>query len=236
LIFRRAYNLYFSKERKFTQSLCLLLGFCPRNISLYHQAFKHSSTTQQGEVSNERLELLGDSVLNMIIAEYLFRKFPNRREGFITEMRSKIVSRQQMNEIAYDMALHHFIKKSTSIRNLKDNDLLGNALEALIGAVFLDFGFIKARHFILRKFVAPHIDLAALERTEVNFKSKFINWAQINRHTPEFKLVGERKVGHRTLFVVGAFINDEQKGSGENFNKKQAEQQAAEEACKVLVI
>lgn len=236
MILRRAYNLYLSPEKKFTHSLCLLLGFCPKNISVYHQAFKHSSSTLEGEVNNERLELLGDSVLNLVIAEYLFKKFPTRREGFMTEMRSKIVSRSQMNEIAYDMALHSFIRHSNSIRNIKENDMLGNALEALIGAVFLDFGFKKAKQFIIKKFITGHIDIVELEKTDYNFKSKLINYTQVNKLTFEFKIIEEKKVARRSFFKIGVFVNDELKGEGENFNKKQAEQSAAEAACKAMQI
>ena len=236
MILRRAFNLYLSSDKQFAKSLTLLLGFCPRNISLYHQAFKHSSSTLQGETNNERLELLGDSVLNLVIADYLFRKFPTRREGFMTEMRSKMVSRQQMNEIAFDMALPSFIQHSQSIRALRENDMLGNALEALIGAVYLDFGYEKAHQFILQKFITAHIDMVELEKTDFNFKSKLINWAQSNKMICEFKIIEEKKATNRTLYEIGAYLNSELKGKGENFNKKQAEQQAAEDACKALGI
>lgn len=236
MILRRIYNLLLSPEKEFTRSLRLILGFTPRNLALYHQAFQHASVTSDGAVNNERLELLGDSVLNMIIADLLFRKFPNRREGFMTEMRSKIVSRSQMNEIAFQMALPNFIRRSHSIRNLRENDLLGNALEALIGAVYLDAGYKGARRFVLDKMIAPHLDIAALEKIDYNFKSKLINWSQANRKVCSFKVIDEKRADHRILYKIGAFVDEALYGEGENFNKKQAEQQAAEIACKALQI
>ncbi|MFM2225650.1 MAG: ribonuclease [Bacteroidota bacterium] len=180
--------------------------------------------------------MLGDSVLSFVVADYLFKKFPSRREGFLTEMRSKMVSRQSMNEIANDMTLQNFIRFGNNIKSIKDNDILGNALEALIGAVYLDKGYDAAQTFILEKFIRPHIDIYELEKTEFNFKSKLLNWAQLNRHTVEFRILEERKVKNRTLYSCGVFVNNEMKGKGENFNKKQAEKQAAENACKEIAI
>lgn len=236
MILRRIYNLLLSPEKDFTRSLRLILGFTPRNLSLYHQAFHHASISQEGAINNERLELLGDSVLNMIIADLLFRKFPNRREGFMTEMRSKIVSRSQMNEIAFQMALPNFIRRSHSIRNLRENDLLGNALEALIGAVYLDAGYKGARRFVLDKMIAPHLNISELEKIDYNFKSKLINWAQSNKKVCSFKVLDEKRADHRILYKIAAFVDDVSYGESESFNKKQAEQQSAELACKALGI
>ncbi len=235
MILRRVYNLYLSPDKNFTHSLCDILGFCPKNLSLYHLAFRHSSSASDGN-NNERLEMLGDSVLNFVVADFLFNKFLDKREGFLTEMRSKIVSRQSMNDIASDMGLQSFIKYSHSIKNVKENDMLGNALEALIGSVYLDKGYNAARKFILDKFLKPHIDVNELAQTEFNYKSRLLNWAQLNRNTVEFKILEEKKIKHRSLYKVGAFVNNEQKGEGLNFNKKQAEKQAAEAACKELAV
>jgi ribonuclease-3 len=235
LIFRRAYNLFLSPQKEFTHGLRSLIGCCPKNISLYTRAFQHNSLSKSTN-SNERLEMLGDSVLNFVVAEYLFQKFPAKQEGFLTEMRSKIVSRVSLNDIAYDMGLQNFIKYNHSIKNVKDNDLLGNALEALIGAIHVDLGYNGAYKFIHRRFLKPHIDIKLLERTEYNFKSKVINWAQSNRKIIEFKLIEEKKVGYRNFFKIGLFINAEMISEGGNFSKKQAEQMAAEHACKVLSI
>ena len=235
MILRRIYNLYLSPDRNFTRALCDIVGFCPKNLSLYHLAFRHSSSATDGN-NNERLEMLGDSVLNFVVADFLFNKFPSKREGFLTEMRSKIVSRQSMNDIASDMGLQNFIRYSHSIRNVKENDLLGNCLEALIGAVYLDKDYKAARNFILNKFIKVHIDVIELANTEFNYKSRLLNWAQLNKKTVEFKIVEEKKIKHRSLYKIGAFINDEIKGEGTDFNKKQAEKQAAEAACKAMSV
>ncbi len=235
MILRRAYNLYLSPSKSFTQQLCKLLGFCPKNISLYHQAFQHSSSATDG-MNNERLEMLGDAVLSFIVADLLFQKYPTRKEGFLTEMRSKIVSRTRMNEVAHEMNLQVFIKRSQSVRQLKDNNIMGNALEALIGAVYADKGFKATQRFILNKIIKEHVDVDLLENTEFNFKSKLLNWAQTNKQAIEFRIVEEKKLQRRSLFTMGAFINDELKGQGQHFNKKVAEQSAAEEACKVLAV
>ncbi|MEY2829124.1 MAG: ribonuclease [Bacteroidota bacterium] len=237
LIFRRFYNLYISPDKQFTHSLMAVLGFCPKNLAVYHLAFRHSSTNSNLDGNNnERLEMLGDSVLSFVVADYLFKKFPSRREGFLTEMRSKMVSRQSMNEIASDMSIQNFIRFGSNIKSIKDNDILGNALEALIGAIYLDKGFMATQNFILDKFIRNHIDIYELEKTEFNFKSKLLNWSQTNRHAVEFKVLEERKIKNRTLYSCGVFVNTELKGKGENFNKKQAEKQAAENACKELAI
>ena len=235
MILRRVYNLYLSPDKNFTHALCDIVGFCPKNLSLYHLAFRHSSTAADGN-NNERLEMLGDSVLSFVVADFLFQKFPDKREGFLTEMRSKIVSRQSMNDIASDMGLQNFIRYSQSIKNVKDNDMLGNALEALIGSVYLDKGYSAARKFIMDKFLKPHIDVNELVQTEFNYKSRLLNWAQLQRTSVEFKIIEEKKIKHRSLYKIGAYVNNELQGEGQNFNKKQAEKIAAEAACKRLAV
>jgi ribonuclease-3 len=183
--------------------------------------------------SNERLEYLGDSVLNTVIAEMLFARFPYKDEGFMTEMRSKIVSRESLNDLAQKIGLNEIVvfDRRAVGQNLKGS-IFGNALEAFIGAVFLDRGFYGARSFIKHKLLT-HIDVDKLEFTEKNFKGKLIEWTQKNNRTIDFE--SDEEISRKQkIYKVRVKVDGEEYGAAEHLSKKKAEQLASEKACEKL--
>lgn len=233
----RPFIILFSENRKLWLSLRNLLGFYPRNMSLYKLAFSHRSqakdTTNGVKHSNERLEYLGDAILGAVVAEMLFRKFPFKEEGFLTEMRSRLVSREHLKQLAIKLGINQYIKKSTAPDSFRN--MYGDALEALIGAIYMDRGYHVARKFILERIIEHHVDLEAILSTEINFKSRILNWAQRNKHTVVFETFEEEKANDK-LLRVRLLINGEEVATGMDFVKKKAEQIAAEKACMQLQI
>lgn len=228
--FRQIFNLTFSPDKKFVVSLKNLLGFTPKNLSVYHLAFRHSSVSGEVDANNERLEFLGDAVLSVIVAEYVFLKFPYKPEGFLTEMRSKMVSRTSLNSIAKKIGLDEFIKYNKSDRKINKSGISGNAFEALVGAIYLDRGFDATKKFIHTKIIQLHLDLEELEAREVNFKSRLLERSQRMGKKVEFRLKEENIVNHRKFFTMAVFVEGQEMGVGQDFNKKNAEQKAAEKA------
>lgn len=226
---------YFSTERKLFRSLRQILGFYPDNIVIYKLAFKHKSVSgnYQGKVkdNNERLEYLGDAILGAVVAHHLFKRFPYKDEGFLTEMRSKIVSRAHLNKLAVKMGLDKFIQ-SKIVRG--SNSMHGDAFEALIGAVYIDKGYKYAKEFILNRVMKYHIDIDELEAMEVNYKGKLIDWAQKEKRKVKFEVVDEVGRGYGRRYSIQVMIEDQQFGKGIDFSKKRAEQRAAEETCRML--
>ena len=232
--FTPVYNLYFSSQKKFVQSLRNILGFTPGKVALYQLAFTHSSSSSEIGENNERLELLGDSVLNLVITDYLYNKYPYKGEGFLSEMRSKIVSRSQLNIVAQRIGIQSFIEANLSNKSLQKSSTLGNAVEALIGAIYLDKGYAAAERFTKNKLLKIHLDIENLEQKIVNFKSRVINYAQKNNFTIEFKLVGEKQGNNGKIFQIALIVNEEEFGCAEDYNKKRAEQAASKIACEKL--
>ncbi len=232
--------LPFSKHKQLCKNITHISGISPANIKCYIQALRHhsvSSTIHENgsKDSNERLEFLGDAVLNTVIAEYLFKKYPFKSEGFLTEMRSKIVSRESLNELALKLGLNHLVvydRRALGVNN--KNTIFGNALEAFIGAIFLDAGFYAAKKFITQRLLA-HLDIDKIQHTEKNFKGKLIEWAQKNSHSIEFESMEEMS-GKQKIYTVSVVINKETKGSAEHISKKKAEQMASEKAADLLGI
>jgi ribonuclease-3 len=234
------YLLRFSKHRNTYRKIFAITGFVPRNITCYMQALRHHSVSntvhENGQRdSNERLEYLGDSVLNTVIAELLFVRYPYKQEGFLTEMRSKIVSRNSLNDLSLKIGLKellHIDKKMLGMNTR--NTIYGNALEAFIGAIYLDAGYAGARRFIYKKLLV-HIDLDNLQSKETNFKGRLIEWAQkvgktVSFDTEEF-VNQKQKIYKISIVVDGAVI-----AVSENISKKKAEQMAAEIAFEQLNI
>jgi ribonuclease-3 len=225
----------FSREKKFISSLKNIIGFYPGNISVYKLAFSHRSLGKEEggiKLSNERLEYLGDAVLGAVVADMLFKKFPLREEGFLTEMRSKIVSRDHLKQLAFKLGIDQFVKKmggSDSFRSV-----YGDALEALIGAIYIDKGYTKTKKFILQHLINNHVDIDSLEASDTNFKSKILNWAQRNKHSVLFETLEENK--STKLIKVRLVVNDKEISQGIDYIKKKAEQIAAEKACVLLGI
>jgi ribonuclease-3 len=237
----RFYKLYISPNRKYVKVLKNLLGFVPGNLSLYRLAFRHKSVAQNVKKgvknSNERLEFLGDAVLGSVVAEVLFKLYPYEDEGFLTELRSKIVSRNNLNQLARKLGFDKLIEyDSRMLNSSRQGSLLGDAFEALIGAVYLDKGYDFTKNFLINHIIKAHIDIHTLEQTETNFKSKLIEWCQRHGRDITFELVTNQEGENVKLFTVQALIDGEVTGSGKEFSKKNAEKLAAEKACEALGI
>lgn len=224
-------------QKKFVQGIKSITGLSPKNIPVYLLSVTHSSFLNENEKeaeSNERLEFLGDAILDAVIAEYLFKKFPYKNEGFLTEMRSRIVKRETLNHIGKAIGLEELLKIGNGSKVNKS--ILGNALEALIGAVYLDYGFNKTFNFIEIKLIKPFIDLDELISTTDNYKSLLLEWGDKKGKEVVFEIVKSEKHKAFTTFFAEAKIDDVVKGKGKGNNKKKAEQAAAEDACNKLKI
>lgn len=221
--------LSFSKNKSDAQlkkSLKVLLGFTPGNISLYKQAFLHSSKREN--VNNERLEFLGDAVLGVVIAEHLFKLFPYKDEGFLTQLRSKIVNGQNLQHLALKLGIDRHLKVGLKESEKSKSSVYGDAFEALIGAVYLDKGFTVCRNFILKRIVKMHVDIDALMSTDTDFKSQLQIYCQKNKLSLEYRLLSEEQKGKTKIFVVQVFINNKPYITFENYSKRVAEQKAAQ--------
>jgi ribonuclease-3 len=215
--------------------LIRILGFLPGKVGLYELAFIHKSASLSDSKGNplnyERLEYLGDAVLGVVIAEFLYRQFPDKNEGFLTKMRSKIVNGDHLSTLTMQMGLTRLL--DTRIQNEQANrHILGDTFEALIGAIYLDKGYHKARKFLLKRVIRKYIDLAELEKNETNFKSQLIEWAQKNRK--EITFYTDIEPYDPTHFISFVSIGDTLFGSGTGVSKKEAEQFAALETLKEL--
>lgn len=238
----RIYKLHISSEREYIRALKNLLGFVPGNVRLYRMAFRHKSAAivinenESAKNSNERLEFLGDAILGSVVATLLFKKYPFKGEGFLTEMRSKIVSRANLNILARKLGLNELIEYDMRVMTYphRQSSLLGDAFEALIGAVYLDKGYEKTQRFILTRIIAPFVDIQQLENTEMNFKSRLIEWCQQNNKEIQFVKVKNNEEDHSRLFTVDVLIDGEVRGTGQDYNKKNAEKIAAEKAYEAL--
>jgi len=220
---------YFSKDKQFITRLKKITGFFPSDISLYKTAFTHRSLLGNHAKPNEyndRLEYLGDSVLGVVIAEFLYDQFPNEDEGTLTKIKSAMVSRKTLNDIADKLELKPLVKAKINQDNFPLS-LGGNALEALIGAIYLDKGMKGARKFVREKMLIPFYNLEELKDSEHNFKSKLIEWSQKQKVKIYFKVLDEGIEEHNKLFHIGLFINEELKEEGVGKSKKEAEQSAA---------
>jgi ribonuclease-3 len=238
---RRFYKLYLSPNRKYVKSLKNLLGFVPGNLSLYRLAFRHKSVAQNVKKgvknSNERLEFLGDAVLGSVVAEVLFKLYPYEDEGFLTELRSKIVNRVNLNQLARKLGFEQLIQyDNRMVNSTRQGSLLGDAFEALVGAIYLDKGYDFTRNFLVNHIIKSHIDIHRLEQTETNFKSKLIEWCQRHGKDITFELIENQNGESAKLFTVQASVDGEIMGLGKEFNKKNAEKLAAEKACEMLAI
>ena len=227
-------KVLFSKSRSFYFSLAKILGFLPGNRRLYEIAFIHRSASticKDGHlINNERLEYLGDAILDAIIADYLYAHFPQQDEGFLTQLRSKIVKRKQLNKLAYNLGIASFLVSNTNSQQTRIN-LLGNAFEALIGAIYLDKGYRRTKRFVCGRIMERHLDVDRLARKESDFKSRIIEWAQKNKQEISFISQEETKPdSHETFFSTQVMLVDQELGTGTGHSKKDAEQKAAEEA------
>lgn len=222
------------KRKEFKKQLNNVLGFTPGDVSLYKTALSHRSVREGADENNERLEFLGDAVLSSIIAHYLFRKYPYKGEGFLTEMRSKMVNRQKLNEIALKMGLKKITFYNKFDNALKISQIFGNTLEALIGAVFLDKGYKKTQRWVEEYIILPHLFTDDLEGVEINIKNKLYGWANKNGKALEFETLDEKIENGRRLFTIGATVDGELVSQAKGYNKKDASQIAAQMAVEKL--
>jgi ribonuclease-3 len=210
------------------------LGIKPGNSLLYRTALSHRSVKETADENNERLEYLGDAVLSAIVADYLFKRYPYKGEGFLTEMRSKMVNRQQLNDIALKMGLKKLTFYNKFDNSLKGSQIFGNTLEALVGAVYLDKGYPKTSNWVMKQIVIPHMFVDDLELIDINLKNKLIGWANKNGKVLAFELVQEKMEGSRRLFTINAVLDGEMLAQGKGYNKKDASQIAAQLAVEKL--
>lgn len=211
-----------------------MLGFTPDRISLYVAALSHRSVKERVTDNNERLEYLGDAILGSVIADFLFMKYPYKGEGFLTEMRSKMVNRQILNDIAIKMGLKKIISFNRSDASLRTSQIFGNALEAMVGAVYIDQGYQRTKDWVLKKIILPHMFMEDLELAEINKKNKLYSWANRNGRLLEFETLDEKIENGRRLFTVAAVVDGEIIAEGKAFNKKDASQVAAQLAAEKL--
>ncbi|WP_300702949.1 ribonuclease III [Bacteroides sp.] len=231
-------RLLFHKERESYFCFYRILGFFPHNIQVYQQALLHKSTSLRSDkgrpLNNERLEFLGDAILDAIVGDIVFKHFEGRREGFLTNTRSKIVQRETLNKLAVEIGLDKLVKYST--RSSSHNSYMyGNAFEAFIGAIYLDQGYERCKQFIEEKIFKKHIDLDKMSRKEVNFKSKLIEWSQKNKMEVSFELIEQfLDEDYNPMFHTEIRIEGLSAGTGTGYSKKESQQNAAQMALKKI--
>lgn len=206
-------------------------GYSPKNISLYQQAFFHSSISVKRSgtvVSNERLEFLGDAILGAIVADYLFKMYPYKDEGFLTQLRSKIVNGQNLKELALKFGFNHFLKATLTKDEKTKSSAYGDAFEALIGAVYLDMGFNKTKQFVVSRIIKIHVDIETLAKTNEDYKSQLQIYCQKNKFTLEYKLLSEERQGANKMYVIEVYVNERAYTKFESYSKRTAEQKAAQ--------
>lgn len=226
-------NLFRSKDPLY-RAIHNLTGYRPKNLTLYRLAFTHSSARLETEIgykkNNERLEYLGDAVLDLIVAELLFKKFPFRDEGFLTEMRSKVVNANFLDQMARKLGLDTLLQETSGYqKNQKPSkNMNADVFEAFIGAFYLDHGFTKTSLFVQKRVMKVFVDFETLVHTESNFKSRLVEWSHRNNKKIAFEVADTRQQGRHKQFVVELLVDDQVVAQGIDVNKKQAEQKAAE--------
>jgi ribonuclease III len=232
-------KLFSSPRKEFYLFLKGLLGFYPSNLKLYDLAFIHKSASvydsQGNQVNNERLEFLGDAILGAIIAEFLYNRFPQQDEGFLTKNRSKLVNRTFLTRLTFDMGLNVFIDSHTT-KNIDKSHIYGDALEALIGAIYLDTDFQTTKYFVTKKILSQFVNLNEIEQKDSNFKSRLIEWSQKNKKEIKFETTEEPDADKSTQprFITKIFLENKELGRGTGTSKKEAQQNAARETLKKL--
>lgn len=238
-LFRKRINgTYLVNKQEFSSCLKKILGFRPGNLKLYEIAFIHRSasfTLPDGKrVNNERLEYLGDAVLDAILSDYLFEKFPDANEGFLTKIRSRIVNRDVLNQLAVSMGINQILISNVSSAHPTRN-LYGDAFEALIGSVFIDKGFKKTKKLFLKNVLNKYLDLNTIVNTDSDYKSLVFEWVQKNKSNLIFTYNEEYDFNlKKSVFSTTLFIDRKELGEGHGSSKKEAEQEAASQAWKHL--
>ena len=231
-------KLPFRKEKELFSSLREILGFYPRRIELYKLALMHKSIARRNAkgkpVNNERLEFLGDAVLDAVVGDIVYRHFEGKREGFLTNTRSKLVQRDTLNKLAQEMGINQLIL-SSGHSNSHNNYMGGNAFEALVGAIYLDRGYDMCMRFMQKRILSQLINIDKVAYKEVNFKSKLIEWSQKNKVKLDFKLVSQSKEsGGSPTFIYKTVIEGVEGGQGKGYSKKESQQLASKETLQRL--
>ena len=223
-------RLPFRKEKELYLSLYKILGFFPKDIHYYKQALMHKSIMRREKgkpINNERLEFLGDAILGAVVGHIVYIHFDGKREGFLTNTRSKIVQRETLNKLALELGITDLIL-SSGHSSSHNSYLGGNAFEALVGAIYLDKGYKACMQFVEKRILGNFINIDKVAYKEVNFKSKLIEWSQKNRVNIDFKVVEEKKVeGGSPMFVYQVLIEGIEGGIGRGYTKKESQQQAS---------
>ena len=224
-------RLLFRKDKEPYLCFYKMLGFYPRNIEIYQQALLHkSSSIKAGKgrlLNNERLEFLGDAILDAIVADIVYKKFEGKREGFLTNTRSKIVQRETLNRVAVEIGLDKLIK-DTPRQSSHNSYMCGNAFEALIGAIYLDRGYRACKKFMEERIINQYLNLEKISRKEVNFKSKLIEWSQKNKFCVEFNLIEQSLDSDQNpIFETQITVENIPAGTGKGYSKKESQQEAA---------
>ena len=232
-------KLFSSPRKEFYSFLKIITGFSPLKLKLYDLAFIHKSVTTVDSlgnpVNNERLEYLGDAVLGAIVADYLYNRFPGKDEGFLTQLRSRIVNRSFLTQLTFKMGLHQFVSSNTSTIN-ESSHIYGDVFEAFIGAMYLDNGYKAAQTFVVKKIIFEYVNIHELERSDTNYKSQLIEWGQKNKKNVEFNTINNPSTGiNKPPFISEIFIDCEKIGQGEGYSKKEAQQNAAQKAISKLI-
>lgn len=227
-----------SHDKKLIAAIKTITGFAPGNMALYRLATIHSSRSVEVNgfrESNERLEYLGDAILGAAVADYLFKKYPFQDEGFLTEIRSRIVNRDSLNQLARKLGLQNIVQydaKNTQLQQV----ILGNTLEAIVGAVYMDKGYLRCKKFVIDKLILPFFNLDIVINSNANFKSKVIEWSQRQGKSVRFEMLEMKRTKNTKEFTSQVFIDDQPAGKGFGASKKKAEQDAAFKTCTDLNI
>lgn len=224
-------RLLFRKDKESYLCFYRILGFYPHNIQIYEQALLHKSSsvkTDKGRLlNNERLEFLGDAILDAVVGDIVYQKFEGKREGFLTNTRSKIVSRESLNHVAEQIGLSKLVK-FTARHSSHNSYMGGNAFEALVGAIYLDRGYDYCKYFMEHRIIGQYLDLNKISRKEVNFKSKLIEWSQKNKVEMRFELLEQSLDEFNSpVFESEVLIEGVHAGKGKGYSKKESQQLAA---------
>jgi ribonuclease III len=229
-----------SEKRDLSISIYNLTGVVPSNLAVYRMALTHPSAAVANEMGEkdtyERLEFLGDAVLGSITANFLFKKYPFKNEGFLTEIRSRIVNRESLNQIGRKIGLDKLLAFNGRSTNFSHKSVYGDALEAIVGAIYLDKGYVECERFVLKRLLYPHFNLEEVIQNTRNFKSLLLEWCQKQNHKLIYRIAQENGDKFHKEFISEVLVNDELVGTGKGFSKKKAEQAAAENACIQLKI
>jgi len=231
-------KLFSSTRKEFYSFIKYITGVSPLKLKLYDLAFIHKSATSVdylgNQVNNERLEYLGDAVLGAIVADYLYNRFPGKDEGFLTQLRSRIVNRSFLTQLTFKMGLDQFVYSNTSTIN-ESSHIYGDVFEAFIGAIYLDCGYKAAKSFVVKKILVDYVNIYELERSDTNYKSQLIEWGQKNKKNVEFNTIDNPATGvNKPPFISEIYVDGELTGKGEGFSKKEAQQNAAQMAVSKL--